>query len=210
MDAIVAGATGLVGGHIVRLLASDPGYGRILVIARRRLADPPPRVETLIVDFDRLEDHQGELTGHHVFCALGTTRKAAGSRQRFRQVDLHYPRELASITRRNGARHFSLISAIGADPRSVFFYNRVKGEAEDAVRDAGFPSGAILRPSVLGGRRAESRPAERVAQTIMRLAPARWRTIPAASVARAAVRLAAGEPPGWRIVESDEIHRLAR
>jgi uncharacterized protein YbjT (DUF2867 family) len=210
MDAIVAGATGLVGGHIVRLLASDPGCGRILVIARRPLADPPPRVETLIVDFDRLEDHQGELLGHHVFCALGTTRKVAGSRQRFRQVDLHYPRQLAAITRRNGARHFSLISAIGADPRSVFFYNRVKGEAEDAVRDAGFPSGAILRPSVLGGRRAESRPAERVAQTIMRLAPARWRTVPAASVARAAVRLAAGETPGWRIVESDEIHRLAR
>jgi uncharacterized protein YbjT (DUF2867 family) len=210
VDAIVAGATGLVGGHIVRLLASDPGYGRILVIARRPVADPPPRVEALIVDFDRLEDHQGELIGHHVFCALGTTRKAAGSRQRFRQVDLNYPRQLASITRRNGARHFSLISAIGADPRSVFFYNRVKGEAEDAVRDAGFPSGAILRPSVLGGRRVESRPAERVAQAIMRLAPARWRTIPAASVARAAVRLAAGEPPGWRIVESNEIRRLAR
>jgi uncharacterized protein YbjT (DUF2867 family) len=209
MDAIVAGATGLVGGHIVRLLASDPAYDRIRVIARRRLADPPQGVETLIVDFDRLEAHQEELVGHHVFCALGTTRKAAGSRQRFRQVDLQYPRQLASITRRNGARHFSLISAIGADPRSFFFYNRVKGEAEEAVRDAGFPSGAILRPSVLGGRRAESRPAERVAQAVMRLAPARWRTIPAASVARAALRLAAHEAPGWRIVESDEIHRLA-
>jgi uncharacterized protein YbjT (DUF2867 family) len=209
MDAIVAGATGLVGGHIVRLLADERGYDRILAIARRPLADPPPRVETLLVDFDTLEDHQAALIGHHVFCALGTTRKAAGSRQRFRQVDLQYPRQLAAITRHNGARHFSLISAIGANPHSLFFYNRVKGEAEAAVRAAGFPSGTILRPSVLGGRRVESRAAERVAQRFMRLAPARWRTIPAASVARAAVRLAARESPGWRIVESDEIHRVA-
>jgi uncharacterized protein YbjT (DUF2867 family) len=210
MTALVAGATGLVGGHIVRLLADQPGYDRILVVARRPVVDAPPRVEVLLVDFDTLPDHEQDLVADHVFCALGTTRKAAGSRHRFRQVDLEYPRRLAHITRQNGARHFSLVSAIGANPRSLFFYNRVKGEAEAAVRGAGFPSGAILRPSVLGGAREEPRPAERVAQKAMRLAPARWRTVHAADVARAAIRLAADEEPGWRIVESRQIHRIAR
>jgi uncharacterized protein YbjT (DUF2867 family) len=210
MIALVAGATGLVGGHIVRLLADQPGYERILVVARRPVVDPPPRVDVLLLDFDTLQDHEQDLVADHIFCALGTTRKAAGSRDRFRQVDLEYPRRLARITRQNGARHFSLISAIGANPRSLFFYNRVKGQAEAAVRQPGFPSGAILRPSVLGGAREEPRPAERVAQKAMRLAPARWRTIHAADVARAAIRLAAAEEPGWRIVESREIHQLGR
>jgi uncharacterized protein YbjT (DUF2867 family) len=210
MDALVAGATGLVGRDLVRLLADDAGYDRIRVVARRPPRDTLPRVETILLDFDRLEDYADHLVATHVFCALGTTRKQAGSRQRFRQVDLEYPLRLARVTRDHGARHFSLVSAIGAHPRSRIFYNRVKGQAEEAVRHVGFPSGTILRPSVLGGQRDQPRPAERLAQSLMRLAPARWRTVDALDVARAAVRLAGQEHPGWRIVESDEIRRIAR
>jgi uncharacterized protein YbjT (DUF2867 family) len=210
MDALVAGATGLVGRYLVRLLADEAGYDRILVVARRPPPDTLPRVETILLDFDRLEDHADALVATHVFCALGTTRKDAGSRQRFRQVDLEYPLRLARVTHDHGAHHFALVSAIGAHPRSRIFYNRVKGQAEEAVRDVGFPSGTILRPSVLGGRRDQPRPAERLAQSLMRFAPARWRTVDAVDVARAAVRLAGAEQPGWRIVESDEIRRIAR
>jgi uncharacterized protein YbjT (DUF2867 family) len=203
----VVGATGLVGRHIVGRLAAEPAYARVLAVTRRPLPDPPLSVEEIVLDFDTLEDHRADLQADHVFCALGTTMRAAGSRARFRQVDLEYPRRIAAITRDNGARHFSLVTARGADPRSLFFYNRVKGEVEEAVRAAGFPSGAILRPSVLGGRREDERPLERWAQRIMRFAPARWRTVDASDVARAAVAIALATDPGWRIVESDEIRR---
>lgn len=201
----MVGATGLVGRHIVAGLAAEPLYHRILVVARRPFPDPSAGVEAIVTDFDHLGDQRADLVADHVFCALGTTLRAAGSRARFRQVDLEYPRRVAVITRANGARHFSLVSARGASPGSFFFYNRVKGEAEAAVRAAGFPSGAILRPSVLGGERADERPLERWAQRVMRFAPARWRTVDAARVASAAVALALAEAPGWRIVESDEI-----
>jgi uncharacterized protein YbjT (DUF2867 family) len=206
--ALVVGATGLVGRHITRTLAGDDHYDHVIVVARTPLPDPGNRVEQRIIDFDRLPEHHRDLVGDHVFCALGTTRRQAGSRARFREVDLHYPRIIARMARANGARHFSLVSAAGASSRSPFFYNRVKAEAEAAVRDADYPSGVILRPSVLGGER-EGRPLERIAQSVMRLAPARWRTIDADDVARAAVRLARVEAPGWRVVESHDIRRIA-
>lgn len=182
------------------------------MVARRALADPPPGVDQRIISFDQLDEHATELASDHVFCALGTTRKAAGSAARFREIDLEYPRRIAALALRNGASHFSLVSAIGANPRSLFLYNRVKGEVEAAVRAEGYRGGAILRPSVLGGERGDrgGRPLERVAQRLMRLAPGRWRTVEAADVARAAILVAAADQPGWRVLESDEIRRVAR
>lgn len=209
MTALVVGATGLVGGHLVRLLANDDRYARVAVAARRSLTSAPTGVEQRIIEFEALDQHRADLIGDHVFCALGTTRKNAGSAARFREIDLEYPRRIAEYARENGARHFSLVSAIGANPRSPFLYTRVKGEAEAAVRAVGFPSGAILRPSVLGGPRA-GRPLERLAQRVMSLVPGRWRTVPAVDVARAAIAVAAVEAAGWRIIESDEIRRIAR
>jgi uncharacterized protein YbjT (DUF2867 family) len=208
-SALVVGATGLVGRHIVALLAGDAHYDRVSTVARRTLPDPLPRVEQHILSFDELEAHASRLGADHVFCALGTTRKAAGSKERFRAVDVVYPTRIASLTRARGARYFSLISAVGASSRSLFFYNRMKAEAEAGVQGAGFPSGSILRPSILGGER-DSRPVERLAQTAMRLAPRRWRTVDARDVAAAAIALARDEKPGWRVVESEEIRRLAR
>jgi uncharacterized protein YbjT (DUF2867 family) len=210
VTALVVGATGLVGSHLVRILAADPHYSTVRVLARRPLHEPPAGVESVILSFENLLDHAARLRADHVFCALGTTRKKAGSAERFRQVDLEYPRQVAALTRDHGARHFTLISSIGARPGSPFLYTRTKGEAEAAVRAAGFPGGTILRPSVLGGQRDERRPLETIAQLLGRLAPPRWRTVDAADVARAAVRLAREESMGWRVVESHEIPRIAR
>jgi uncharacterized protein YbjT (DUF2867 family) len=211
--ALVAGATGLVGRQLVRLLAADASYERVRIITRRPLdpgAVPPElalRIEPHVFPFDEMAAHPEVLAVDHVFCALGTTRAQAGSKAAFRHVDLHYPRRLAELTRAAGARHFSLVSAMGAQSDSPFFYSRVKAEAEAAVRDAGFPSAVAFRPSVLGGDR-QGRPLERLAQVILRLAPRRWRTVDAADVARAMIAVARAEPPGWTVVESADI--LAR
>lgn len=210
--ALVAGGTGLVGGHLLRQLAADPRYTTIRALIRRPL--PPrlagDRVESVIVDFDRLEDRAADLRADHVFCALGTTIRVAGSQDRFRQVDVHYPLTVARLARSEGARHFSLVSAVGANPASRVFYSRTKGEAEEGVREAGYPSGAILRPSMLGGEREERRVLEWVGQRIAAFVPGRYRLVQAADVARAMIALAAVEQGGWRVVESEEIRAIAR
>ncbi|HUG40183.1 MAG TPA: NAD(P)H-binding protein [Longimicrobiales bacterium] len=211
MIALVAGATGLVGGQLLRQLADDPRYHAVTALVRRPL--PPAlrreRVRQVTVDYDRLADRAADLAADHVFCALGTTIRDAGSRDRFRRVDHDYPRDLARLARDAGARHFALVSAVGANARSRVFYNRVKGEAEAAVRAVDYPSGALFRPSILGGRREIGRPMERLGQRIAALVPGRYRLVPAADVAAAMIAVAAREPAAWRIVESEEIRAIA-
>ena len=210
--ALVAGATGLVGGECLRLLQASERYARIVVPTRRELdsADAPPgRVEQVICDFAQLERVADSLRADHVYCALGTTIRKAGSQARFREVDFEYPRRLAEIALRNGARHFSLVSAAGASRSSSFFYSRVKGELEAVLREMGWPSLCIVRPSVIAGERGESRPFERLAQQALRFAPAAWRSVPATDIAAAMVATALREPPGTTVIESRAIGRAA-
>jgi uncharacterized protein YbjT (DUF2867 family) len=207
LTAVVAGATGLVGGECLRLLLDDPRYERVVVITRRDIgpAAQCDKVRQVIVEFEQLGDKRTRLRGDHVFCALGTTIRKAGSQDRFRQVDYEYPLRLAQITLRNGARHFSLVSALGASRSSPFFYSRVKGETEQGLREMGWPSVSILRPSVIAGDRAESRPLERLSEHLLRFAPGTWRPVPARDIAAAMIAAAQREAPGVTVVESREI-----
>lgn len=211
LTAVLAGATGLVGGECLRRLLASKRYARIVVVARR----PPPsdgrhrRLDMVITDFDRLDAIAAQLRGDHVFCALGTTIRKAGSQGRFRVVDHDYPLRLAGIARGQGATHFSLVSALGASRSSPFFYSRVKGELEDDLRRMGWPSLAIFRPSVIAGDRGESRPLERLGERMLRLAPATWRPVEAGDIAATMISTALREPPGVTIVESKEIAAAA-
>jgi len=205
--AILAGATGLVGGECLRLLLASPQYERVIVVSRRALDETGSRgkLRQVIVEFDDLGEMRARLRGDHVFCALGTTIRKAGSQAAFRQVDYEYPLRLAQLTLKNGARHFSLVSALGASRSSPFFYSRVKGETEEGLRQMGWPSLALLRPSVISGQRAESRPIERLSEHLLRFAPATWRPVAASDIAAAMIATALREPPGVTIIESREI-----
>lgn len=211
LTAIVAGATGLVGGECLRQLLSSRRYERVVVVTRRELGGGlrHDKLRAVMVDFERLDDVRTQLGADHVFCALGTTIRKAGSQARFREVDCEYPLRLARLALGNGARHFSIVSALGASRSSPFFYSRVKGEAEQGLRQMGWPSLAILRPSVIAGDRAESRPLERVSEHLLRLAPATWRPVPAADIAAAMIATALGEPPGVTVIESRDISAVA-
>jgi uncharacterized protein YbjT (DUF2867 family) len=201
------GATGLVGRHTLDMLSADPHFTRVVVLARRKFAEAmAPRVEAHILDLDRLGERPDLLGVDQVICALGTTIKAVGgSRERFRAVDHGIPLAAARLALQQGARHFLLVSAIGASARSRFFYNRVKGELEDALRTLGFRSVTIVRPSLLLGARTEFRPAEAVAKRLAWLVPGRYRPVHARDVAAALVRAAKEDVPGLTILESDEI-----
>jgi len=212
LTALLAGASGLVGGECLKRLIEAPEYRRVIVVTRRDLGAPArhPKVSQQVIDFDRLGEDRDELRANHVFCALGTTIRKAGSKARFRRVDYEYPLRLAQLARMNDARHFSIVSALGASRSSPFFYSRVKGEVEQGLRAMRWPSLAIFRPSVIAGERAESRPLERVSEHLLRLAPATWRPVAASDIAAAMVAVAIESPPDVTIIESRDIPARAR
>lgn len=212
LQLLVVGATGLVGSECVRLFAADARFSRVTALVRRDL--PPalrlPRVEQHLVGFDRLDAESGLRPATHVLCALGTTIRQAGSQEAFRRVDHDYVVAAARLGQRLGARHFLLVSALGASAKSRVFYNRVKGETEDDVRALGYRALTIARPSLLLGERSERRFGEEVAKRLGFLMPGRLRPVEAADVARALLLAAVEDRPGVRVLESDEIRRVAR
>lgn len=215
LSIVLCGATGLVGRECLELLSTDPAFGRIVVLTRRPLSAGAPgkwgsaKLEEHIVDFDRLDAHAELFRVDQIISALGTTIKQAGSKEVFRQVDLGLPLAIARMGVERGVRHFLLVSAVGANAHSRFFYNRVKGELEDAVSTLPYRSITILRPSLLLGKRTEVRWGEEVAKRLSFLAPAPYRPVSAHTVAAALVRLARENRPGQRIIESSRIRAAA-
>jgi uncharacterized protein YbjT (DUF2867 family) len=205
--AIVAGATGLVGQALAHQLATDGTWREVRALVRRSLPLGlfGPVVAPVQVDYARLEPPPLWATADHVFCALGTTMRQAGTAAAFRQVDFEYPVALARATLARGARHFLLVSALGAAPGSRVFYNRVKGEVEAAITGLGFRSVTIARPSLLLGQRTEPRLAEQLGKVLGVLAPPRWRPVPAARVARALLKSAKRDEPGICILENRDL-----
>lgn len=214
-SALLLGATGLVGGHVLDLLLDDPAYGRVVVLGRRPIERQHPKLRQEVADLGRLDEHAALFAVDDVFCCLGTTIRAAGSQQAFRRVDHDYVVDSARVAAAAGARRYLLVTAAGADPASRIFYSRVKGEAEAGVRAQPFEGVVILRPSLILGPRTERRTAEALFQ---RMAPAlgwmmigplrRYRAVDAAAVARAMVRAAKERTRGVRIVESEEIQEI--
>ena len=204
---LLAGATGLVGRECLRLMLDDPSFSRIVVFARRAPADrvSSPRLDWSVVDFARLEAHRSRFAVDAVMCALGTTIKQAGSQARFREVDHDYPLAMARLGVAAGASQYLLVSALGADPASRIFYNRVKGETERDIRLLPYPSVTIVRPSLLVGDRAEFRLGERIAQRLGFLMPGGLKPIHARTVATALVASAKDKRPGQRVLNSAEM-----
>ena len=227
-SALVAGATGLVGRHLVEELRTrrgqdgSPAYREVILLVRRPsgMADgeegaPPPDpgrapVREIVQRFSRMHWVREQLVADHVFCAIGTTIRKAGSQTRFAEVDHDYPVTLARITRENGARHFSIVSSMGASLGARNFYLRTKGQMEADLEDVGFPSLAVFRPSVIGGKRGELRLGEALGKALLSLVPGRLRTVRARDIAAAMVTRALQEQAGLRILESEEIRKLAR
>lgn len=215
--ALLLGATGLVGGHLLRLLAADGRWSCVVTLDRRPITTASPTHEPHVVDFDRLENHADLFAGDDLFCALGTTMKRAGSKDAFRRVDMEIPAEAARLAHAAGATQMLLVSALGADPDSRIFYNRTKGEAEAAVRDVGFEAVQIARPSLLAGDRDEDRLGERVGlavlgtlRPVLRGPLSAFRPTEAEDVARALVDIAAERPAGIQVCEPDAIRQRAR
>jgi len=165
---VLLGASGLVGGKLLRRVSEGAQYASVTVLTRRPIGVPAGKVRELVVDFDRPETFRDHVAVDDVFCCLGTTIKKAGSQAAFRKVDLEAPLAVAQAAREAGATRYLIVTAVGASAKSGVFYNRVKGEVEAGLVALKFPRGVkILHPSLIMGERPERRPAESVAMTLM-------------------------------------------
>jgi uncharacterized protein YbjT (DUF2867 family) len=207
--AILAGTTGLIGAQVLDLLLRDDRYNRVVALSRKPLTASHPKLTNLVLNFDELQSHSGQLKGDDVFCCLGTTMKQAGSKEAFQMVDFHYPVSLARITKDQGAKQFLLVTAMGANAHSSIFYNRVKGEVQAEIGKMAFEAFHIFQPSMLIGARIHERTGEKIGQRVMQYAgfliPAKYKAIESAKVARAMVAIAGQNQKGTFIYESSEL-----
>ena len=214
--ALLFGATGLVGGYCLEYLLDHPAYREVRVFGRRKLNLTHDKLQQYIVDFDLLQDHAREMEGADVFICLGTTMRKAGGREAFYKVDFTYAYESARIAAENGANQLLLVSSVGANKESLFFYSRVKGQLENAVQELPFWSIHVFRPSVLLGERNENRWGEELAGQLGRGFDrltggllSKYRPIEAEVVAKAMVNAAQHLKEGVHIYPSDYLQQLA-
>lgn len=189
--ALIAGATGLVGSHVLSLLLESRHYSSVTAVTRKPTGHSHPKLVEIIGDSDHLPDLP---VVQDVFCALGTTIAVAGSKAAFRKIDHDYPLAIARQTASAGASQYLLVSSVGADKKSPNFYLHTKGELEEELAALPFRGLHVFRPSFLIGDRTEKRSGERVGIVMARVLKPfllgslrKYRAIPAAAVARAMV-----------------------
>jgi uncharacterized protein YbjT (DUF2867 family) len=202
----VIGATGLVGHEAVLALLTERAFTDVLAVTRRPTGISDPKFREKIVDFEQLEQALAGETADVAVCCLGTTIKQAGSQEQFRHIELDYSLAFARAAKAAGVHHFLVVTALGADAKSRVFYNRVKGELEQALSELGFPALTIVRPSLLVGDRQELRLGEKLAEPLMRLLPKSLRGIHVRKVGRALATSARIPAQGKRVVPSKELH----
>lgn len=166
--AIVVGATGFTGSFLVKQLCESEEYAAVSVIVRRDFPFKHVKLDVKMIDFDKLEEKDLDIADD-LFCCLGTTMKKAKTKEKFERVDLEYPLRIASLAKKRGIPNFHVISAVGSNKNSLFFYSRVKGKMEEGLIAIQLPHLSIYRPSLLMGNRAEFRLGERLSAGVFQL-----------------------------------------
>ncbi|WP_444921797.1 NAD-dependent epimerase/dehydratase family protein [Microbulbifer sp. CnH-101-G] len=210
MRAIIIGATGLIGNHLVEQLAKEAFIDEIVTLTRRNTPSPHPKVRNEVVDFDRLEEYAELFRGDLLFSCLGTTKKQAGSLEQQHKVDVDYQFHAAQLAANNGVSHYLLVSSSGANAKSSNAYLRMKGELEQKVLLLPFAQISIFRPSLLMGDRSDSRPAEKIGAILLPwicLLPGlrRYRPIKGAQVAAKMVSESQRQGKGLETFTLDEL-----
>lgn len=197
--AIVIGATGLVGKQLVKQLITDELFSDIKLFTRRPAGFSNQKIEEHIIDFEHLDAVKKEISGDILFSCLGTTLKQAGSKEAQYRIDFTYQYEFAKLANNNGVKQYMLVSSPSANPKSMIFYTRIKGELEEATKKLGFSKISIIQPSVLMGDREVERKGEAIGAKVInvlgRVLPfvEKYRGISGETVAKAMLTISKAE-----------------
>ena len=210
MNAVIIGATGLTGNELALKLLSKDEFSEITCIVRKIPSDKNNRLKYLQADFDIIGN--AKFKADTAFTCLGTTIGKAKNRENFYRVDYHYNYMFAEACKKKGVERFVLMSALGANSKSSIFYNRVKGELEEAIINLNFKSLTIVRPAILEGNRIEYRRGELFARKAMKIINPlligklkRYRSVRIEQVANTMIEAAILNHQGLRIIENEEI-----
>lgn len=213
--AILLGATGLTGGILLKNLIKDASYKKIILFSRSKTQETSPKIEEHLIDLFELGKHREKFKADVVFCCVGTTKKKTPNKEIYRKVDYGIPVTAAKLCKENKIEKFLVISALGADANSRFFYNEVKGEMEKSILQQGIKNTFIFQPSLIAGDREEKRPLELIGKQFMKLANLlmfgplkKYQSIHPKTIARAMIEVAEKGYEKKRM-ESDEIKEIA-
>lgn len=205
----VIGASGMVGHQIINQLLFHSEFDKIRIFVRRKTRFIHPHLEEKIVDFDQPESWKHLVQGDVLFSTLGTTIKTVKTKENQYRVDFTYQYEFAKAASENGISSYVLVSSMGANAKSIFFYSRMKGELEEAVKKLHFKKLIIVRPSILDGNRVEKRVGEKMAlifsRVFTRIILKKYRPTPVHALASKMISLSIDQTEGFRLVESSDI-----
>ena len=212
--ALLFGASGLVGSHLLNQLIKDTNYSKIKLFVRSVTEIIDPKVEIIKIDFNNLQNHKEDVKGDDCFFCIGTTKQNSSDKDEYRRVELDIPKEIAKIAKLNLVNSFIFVSAIYANPNSSGDYVRFKGLVEEELKRLNFPKLALMRPSFLMGDRKEKRVGEKIGIFVFKLLSPlllgplkKMRPIHSETVAKAMI-IAANENLEKNIFESNEIAKL--
>jgi uncharacterized protein YbjT (DUF2867 family) len=213
--AILAGASGLIGSHLLDTLLNAQEYDEVLVLVRKELPLQHKKLVQLVINFDKLDEHAKAITGHVVFSCLGTTKAKTPDTELYRKIDHDYPIKLAQLAAEHGVKQFHLVSSIGANAKSAVFYTKLKGETEEDIQKAGIQTLHIYQPSLLTGDRKDRRFGEKVFTALFKVIDPlligglkKYKSIPAATLAHAMYKKSLEGAKGTFIYTTDKIKTI--
>lgn len=214
--AIILGASGLCGSKLLIRLLRDDNYRQVKIFARSSIGFEHPKITEYIVDLNQAATYQNDFTADEVFCCIGTTKAKTADKQQFYNIDCNIPATAAGLCRQNNINFFAVISAMGANSNSWFFYQRTKGDMEQKVTAEKIAHTYILRPALIVGKRREFRKGEQFAATLLlalrpllKASLAKYNSISAKNIAKAMHKLAYLKPQ-TTVVDSATIYQLAK
>jgi uncharacterized protein YbjT (DUF2867 family) len=213
--ALLFGASGLVGSHVLSQLISNNNYSKIKLFVRSSIDISDPKIEIIQTDFNNLENHIEDIKGDDCFFCIGTTKKNSPDKNEYKRVELEVPKQIAQIAKSNSVNSFVFISSGYADPKSSGDYLRFKGEVEEELKRLNFSKLGIMRPSFLLGDRKEKRIGEKIGIFVFKLLSPlflgplkKMKPIQSATVAKAMIAITQNKV-SKTIFESDEIADLS-
>tara|TARA_R110002111_G_scaffold57363_10_gene97228 strand:- start:6942 stop:7607 length:666 start_codon:yes stop_codon:yes gene_type:complete len=213
--AIILGASGLTGGFVLQKLIEDDRYDTIKLFSRSKIEGLPNKVKQFIGDLLELNQFKDDFIADEVYCCIGTTAKKTPDKTLYKKIDFGIPVAAAKLSKENNIPTFLVVSAMGANNNSTVFYNKTKGEMEHNILMQQIKNTFVLRPSLIGGDRQESRRLEKIGLVIFKVIQPlfigklkKYKIVKAETIAEAMIYLANTNHYADVIITSDDINKL--